>query len=169
MGSILQYFRPSLSCQLLLRYLFCLFLSGRFTQVLLYVVSLLLKVFAESRANIWPVKLIKTLRWLRLLSVLRRWFCYCLSAVYCCCHCLWEYCVWSLFYWSVLCALSTLFQFCNYPYREKKACCLTFIVFSMLCCCYCSLPLPRSACVWLWHFLVMLTVVPAKSDSDVVF
>ena len=35
-GSILQYFRPSLSYQLLLRSLFCLFLSGRFTQVLLY-------------------------------------------------------------------------------------------------------------------------------------
>ena len=34
-GSILQYFRPSLSYQLLLRSLFCLFLSARFTQVLL--------------------------------------------------------------------------------------------------------------------------------------
>ena len=36
-GSILQYFRPSLSYHLRLRSLFCLFLSGRFTQVLLYV------------------------------------------------------------------------------------------------------------------------------------
>ena len=35
--SILQYFRPSLSYNLSLRPLFCLFLSGRFTQVLLYV------------------------------------------------------------------------------------------------------------------------------------
>ena len=35
-GSILQYFRPSLSYHLCLRPLFCLFLSGRFTQVLLY-------------------------------------------------------------------------------------------------------------------------------------
>ena len=35
-GSILQYFRPSLSYHLSLRSLFCLFLSGRFTQVLLY-------------------------------------------------------------------------------------------------------------------------------------
>ena len=35
-GSILQYFRPSLSYQLSFRPLFCLFLSGRFTQVLLY-------------------------------------------------------------------------------------------------------------------------------------
>ena len=34
-GSILQYFRPSLSYHLSLRSLFCLFLSGRFTQVLL--------------------------------------------------------------------------------------------------------------------------------------
>ena len=36
-GSILQYFRPSSSYHLSLRSLFCLFLSGRFTQVLLYV------------------------------------------------------------------------------------------------------------------------------------
>ena len=33
-GSILQYFRPSLSYHLSFRSLFCLFLSGRFTQVL---------------------------------------------------------------------------------------------------------------------------------------
>ena len=34
-GSILQYFRPSLSYHLSLRSLFCLFLSGRLRQVLL--------------------------------------------------------------------------------------------------------------------------------------
>ena len=37
-GSILQYFRPSLSYHLLLRPLFCLFLSGRLRQV--FTVSL---------------------------------------------------------------------------------------------------------------------------------
>ena len=36
---ILQYFRPSLSYHLSSRSLFCLFLSGRFTQVLLYCVT----------------------------------------------------------------------------------------------------------------------------------
>ena len=35
-GSILQYYQPSLSYQLLLRSLFCLYLSCRFTQVLQY-------------------------------------------------------------------------------------------------------------------------------------
>ena len=35
-GSILQYFRPSLSYHLSLRSLFVYFLSGCFTQVLLY-------------------------------------------------------------------------------------------------------------------------------------
>ena len=35
-GSILQYFQPSLSYHLSLSSLFCLFLSGGFTQVLLY-------------------------------------------------------------------------------------------------------------------------------------
>ena len=37
--SILQYFPPSLCYQLLLRSLFCLFLSGRFTHVLLIKLS----------------------------------------------------------------------------------------------------------------------------------
>ena len=37
--SILQYFRPSLSYHLPLRALFCLFLSGRLRQVLLYMYS----------------------------------------------------------------------------------------------------------------------------------
>ena len=36
-GSILQDFRPSLSYHLSLGSLFCLFLSGSFTQVLLYL------------------------------------------------------------------------------------------------------------------------------------
>ena len=38
--SILQYFRPSLSYDLSLRPLFCLFLSSRLRQVLLYLVSI---------------------------------------------------------------------------------------------------------------------------------
>ena len=38
--SILQYFRPSLSNQLTLRPLFCRFLSGCFTQYLLYIIYL---------------------------------------------------------------------------------------------------------------------------------
>ena len=40
--SILQYFRPALSYYLSLRSLFCLFLSGHFTQVLLYFEDLIL-------------------------------------------------------------------------------------------------------------------------------
>ena len=38
-GSIMQYFWPSLSYQLSLRPIFCLILSGRFTQVLLYALN----------------------------------------------------------------------------------------------------------------------------------
>ena len=38
-GSILQYFRPSLTYHLSLSSLFCLFLSGRLRQILLYVFS----------------------------------------------------------------------------------------------------------------------------------
>ena len=44
-GSILQYFQPPLSYHLSLRFLFCLILSGHFTQVLLFtlVTNLCLK------------------------------------------------------------------------------------------------------------------------------
>ena len=38
-GSILQYFRPALSYYLSLRSLFCLFLSGRLRQNLLYAIA----------------------------------------------------------------------------------------------------------------------------------
>ena len=41
--SILQYFRPSLSYHLSARPLFCLFLSGRLRQVLLYVLNIVSK------------------------------------------------------------------------------------------------------------------------------
>ena len=44
---MLQYFRPSLSYRLSLRSLFCLFLSDRFTQVLLYVGSLTVIAFMK--------------------------------------------------------------------------------------------------------------------------
>ena len=43
-GSILQYFLPSLSYQLSLRSLFCLFVSGRLRQVLLYIPDPLLQL-----------------------------------------------------------------------------------------------------------------------------
>ena len=45
--SILQYFQPSLSYHLSLRSLFCLFLSGRLRQVLLYLYN----VYTFKRMN----------------------------------------------------------------------------------------------------------------------
>ena len=50
-GSILQYFWPLLSYHLSLRSLFCLFLSARFTQVLLYVD----KALFNRRLLVWDV------------------------------------------------------------------------------------------------------------------
>ena len=50
-GSILQYFSPSLSYHLSLRSLLCLFLSGRFTQVLLYINSFSMKTSIHSIEN----------------------------------------------------------------------------------------------------------------------
>ena len=46
---MLQYFRPSLSYHLSLRTLFCLFLSGRFTHVLLYIIQLLTSISVDIR------------------------------------------------------------------------------------------------------------------------
>ena len=52
-GSILQYFWPSLSHQLSLRPLFCLLLSGHFTQVLLYIEILyLLAISVAEQARL---------------------------------------------------------------------------------------------------------------------
>ena len=59
-GSILQYFRLSLSYQLLLRSLFCLFLSGCFTQVLLYTYSLFNHTYLLSCSM---VLMVYTLAW----------------------------------------------------------------------------------------------------------
>ena len=42
--SILQYFRPSLRYQLSIRSLFCLFLSGRLREVLLYTIDLTIHI-----------------------------------------------------------------------------------------------------------------------------
>ena len=52
--SILQYFWPSWSYQLLLRSLLCLFLSGRFTQILLYHNSIFF--FRTILLHIWNAK-----------------------------------------------------------------------------------------------------------------
>ena len=57
-GSILQYFRPSLSYHLL-RSLFCLFLSGNFTQLLLYIIkkgnnkSMVVQAPVQAALHLW--------------------------------------------------------------------------------------------------------------------
>ena len=50
-GSILQYFRPSLSYHLSFRSLFCLFLRGHFTQVLLYFNLFLASTLRDETAE----------------------------------------------------------------------------------------------------------------------
>ena len=55
-GSILQYFRPSLSYHLSLRSLVCLFLNGRLTQVLLYVQMFLVNAHTELYSKIRGLK-----------------------------------------------------------------------------------------------------------------
>ena len=50
---ILQYFRPSLSCYLSVRSLFCLFLSGHLRQVLLEIQG----YEKNISSAVWPVKL----------------------------------------------------------------------------------------------------------------
>ena len=48
-GSILQYFQPSLSYHLSLRYFFCLFLSACLTQVLLYAADRTTKRYFRAK------------------------------------------------------------------------------------------------------------------------
>ena len=67
-GSILQYFRPLLSYHLSLRSLFCLFLSGRFTQVLLYLKYIIWCAVNEREDDaihtiVQPCRLVSTQIW----------------------------------------------------------------------------------------------------------
>ena len=52
--SILQYFRPSISYHLSVGSLFCLFLSGRLRQVLLYSIVLLAGLMQSLRPHVFP-------------------------------------------------------------------------------------------------------------------
>ena len=52
-GSILQYFRPSLSYHMPVRSLFCLFVSGHLRQVLLYIKKLVLVFSSKSIFSVW--------------------------------------------------------------------------------------------------------------------
>ena len=62
-GSILQYFRPSLSYIFQLRPLFCIFLRGRLRQVLLYmdiygtycIMRMLLLPYMNNKGAVQPV------------------------------------------------------------------------------------------------------------------
>ena len=54
-GSILQYFRPSLSYYLSLRSLFCLFLSGGFRQVLLHLQNTTFDLLCWVVTQFWGV------------------------------------------------------------------------------------------------------------------
>ena len=63
-GSILQYFSPSLSYNLSLRSLFCLFFSGRLRQVILYFKASLFSVIRQlditcQKVDDWPYLLTK--------------------------------------------------------------------------------------------------------------
>ena len=58
--SILQYFQPSLSYHLLLSPLFCLFLGGRFKQVLLYVVETKLQRMHQKSHILYSLALFDT-------------------------------------------------------------------------------------------------------------
>ena len=57
-GSILQYFGPSLSYHLSLKVLFCVFLSGRLRQVLLYIIILYEGSIAKILSGEWMIKML---------------------------------------------------------------------------------------------------------------
>ena len=90
-------------------------------------------------------------KWLRLLSVLRQWFCWWWSIVKCASHCLWEFCVCLCFvmYYFVSVLVMQSFE------RGKKRLllcynCLTDVLFLYMSCGF---------SLWLWYFLIILTYV----------
>ena len=81
----------------------------------------------------------------RLLSVLRRWFCCCGLIVLCSSNCL--LCVWSLVYYTLVCVHSS---FAIILTREKRrgADCFARVVFLMYGDCECSVALLHGAEAW---------------------
>ena len=91
-------------------------------------------------------------RWLKAVSVLRRWFCCCWSIVKRTSHCLWEFCVCLCFVMHVHCVHSS---FAIILKRERNLVgCFPIIVLHMYC--YCAGSVESSWChglvwsVWLW-------------------
>ena len=92
---------------------------------------------------------------LRLLSVLRRWFCCFVDSFLLLLHCLWGFCVWTLFCYAVLSVCP--FLFCNHIDKEKIAFCFALIVFLVHFCGSSSRCRGLVCGVWLRYFLVILT------------
>ena len=87
-----------------------------------------------------PVKCIYAPHWLRLMSALRRLFCYCGFVVYCCSHCLWGFYVWTLFLlFNTLCTSSVAISWMV----KREPVPFALIVSLMYCDCWCSVTLPR--------------------------
>ena len=113
-------------------------------------------ISAESRATIWPIKLIYPpppmfssavlICCPHLLSVLRRWFCCCLVIVYCCSHCLFVFVVVQYF---------VAFPDLQSSRWGRESWLLYFVVFRMSC----SVIVLYRGCrglvcsMCLWHFL----------------
>ena len=85
--------------------------------------------FYNSRTKISKINSSPHPQWLRLLSVLRRWFCCCLFFVYCCSYCLWG-CIVSLVCYAIF---LYFLVFSIISLGEGRADCFTFIVLLMSC------------------------------------
>ena len=83
------------------------------------------------------------------------------------CVVIFPYCVPGQVWYSIV----SIPDICHVPSfaiipLEKRAGCRTFIVFRMLCCCFCSLPLPHDAVGWSvvcdrdisWSYILVLSI-----------
>ena len=120
-----------------------------FKYILVFYVLLRLSVYVltttDSRAKVWTVTFIKASlpQWLRLWSILRRWFFCCLFIVCCCFHCLFGFCMRSLFWTSLICVLASfaiiLLGKESY-FSECNVAVIVILLYLVVCDCDISLP-----------------------------
>ena len=107
--------------------------------------------FGTSKMHLRPTR-----QWLRLLSVIRRWFFCCWFIVYCCSHCLLGFCVSSMLCYPVLCDFAVL-QLYWWGRESWLFDCLLDILWQSVFCGLSSQCRGLVLSVWLWYFLIILT------------
>ena len=139
--------------------LMCLFLCVTWADLCLsYSLGFLFVVLVLSKLIVFLPKMHLSPQLLRLLSVLRPRSGCSGFIVYGCSHCLWGFCVWSLFCYSVLCDFLVL-QSSWWGRESWLLCfnCLSDVLWLLVFCGFSSRCQGLGCSVWLWYFLMIIT------------